>query len=227
MTPSDRPFPTQGDLCREQLERRGVPYFVDVQADVALRLSRLSREARAAFAVACAERLMRRHEGLPKGEQRAFTLGWRPVLDAIWQGLERGDEGSLRLVREALAAFRAGPYDHDDGPDGPDDADEDAAAASLHAAECFAGGDDRSAEWAGCRAIDAAFSIASDELQLETDDFVWAPAAELMPLAREAMHWAVQGELGRQVAELGMLERDGVTAAVLEALNAGGGMALT
>ena len=128
----------------------------------------------------------------------------------------------MRLVREALAAFRAGPYDHHDGQDGPDDADEDAAAASLHAAECFVGGDDGSAAWAACRAVDVAFSIASDELQLETDDFVWDPAAELMPLAREAMHPAVQGELERQVAELGMLERDGVTGAVLVALTRAG-----
>jgi hypothetical protein len=218
VTPHEKQFPTQGDLCREQLRRRGIPYFGDVQADVARRLSRLSPEARAAFAVACAERVMRRHERLPSREQRPFALGWRPVLDAIWQGLERGDEQSARRVRDALANFHASPYDHDDGPDGLDDADDDAAAASIYAAECFAGGDAQSAKWAAGRGVDLAFSIADDELQLDPNDFVWDPEAEPMPFAKEAMHHAVQEELRRQVADLELLERHGVSAAVLDRL---------
>lgn len=226
MTSPDRPFPTQGDLCREQLERRGVPYPLDVQADVALRLSRLSSEARTAFAVACAERLMRRHEGLPKAQQRPFTLGWRPVLDAIWQGLARSDENSMRRVQEALAAFRAGPYDHGDGQDGPPDADEDAAAASLYAAESFVGGEARAAEWAAARAIEPAFEIAGEELEDGRGGIAEEAARELTPLAREAMHPAVQGELGRQVKDLGVLERNGVTGAVLVKLRADGGSTL-
>ncbi len=222
MTPPDRraPIPNLNDLCRVQLERSGVPHPMDVRADVALRLSRLSREARAAFAVACAERLMRRHEALPKGQQRRFTLDWRPVLNAIWQGLERGDEGEMRLVREALAAFRAGPYNHRDGQDGPDDADEDAAAASIYAAECFVGGEERAAEWAAARAIEAAFEIAGEELEDRRGGTGDQDARELTAEAREAMHPVVQGELGRQVRDLGVLERHGMTGEVLRRLQA-------
>lgn len=222
MPPSDRLNPHPNDPCREQLQRRGVPYFADVQAQVARRLSRLSNDARTAFAAACAERLMQRHEALPKGQQRPFTLGWRPVLNAIWEGLERGDEGSRRRVREALDAFRAGPYNHHDGQDGPDDADKDAAAASLYAAESFVGGEPRAAEWAAVRAIEAAFEIAGAELEDARGGVVAEAERDLLAETREAMHPAVQGELGRQVRDLDGLERDGGMGAVLRALKAGG-----
>jgi hypothetical protein len=216
MTGYEKQFPTWGDLAREQVRRRGVPYFADVQAELQSHLERLPGEARKAFALACAGRLMRQHERLPK--PRPFTLGWRPVLDVMGRGLEglAGDAGDR--VREALNAFHASPFDHDLGPDGPDDADDDAAAASIYAAECFLSGDTGFAGLSAARAVDWAFSVADEELALDPNDFVWDPAAELMPLAREAMHPAVQGELRRQLADLELLEREGVTARVLRSL---------
>jgi hypothetical protein len=216
LTDYNKQFPTWGDLAREQLRRRGVPYFADVQAEIQSRLERLPGEARKAFALACAERLMRQHECVPN--PRPFTLGWRPVLDVMWHGLEglAGDAGDR--VREVLHAFHASPYDHDLGQDGPDDADDDAAAASIYAAECFVSGDARFAGLSAARAIDWAFLVAGEELALDPNDFVWDPAAEPMPLTREAMHPAVQGELRRQLADLDLLQRDGPTAGVLRSL---------
>ena len=161
---------------------------------------------------------MRWHERLPAREQRPLTLGWRPVLDEIWYGLGHRGQQSGHRVREALARFHASPYDHQDGQDGPDDADEDAAAASIYAAECFASGDAQPAEGAAGRAVDLAFRIADEELRLDPNDFVWDPAAEPMPLAKEAMHPAVQEELRRQLADLELLQRQAVTAAVLDKL---------
>lgn len=209
-------FPTHGDLAREQVSRCGLLYFEDVQADIQLRLGRLPVEARRAFALACAERLMRRHEDLPS--PRPFTLGWRPLLDAMWLGLEGVARDADDRVREALRTFHASSFDHDLGQEGPDDANQDAAAASIYAAECFACGDAEFAGLAAERAVDSVFVIASDDLALEPNAFAWDPAAEPMPLAQEAMHPAVQAELERQLSELELLEREGATAGVLRRL---------
>jgi hypothetical protein len=189
-----------------------------VELEVERRLERLTPEARKAFSLACAERLMRWHEGLREDEQRPFTLGWRPVLDTMWRGLEGVCTEAVQRVQEALASFHASPYDHDEGQDGPDDADEDAAAASIYAAECFVNGDSQSAFWAASRALELAFRLADEELQLDPNDFVWAPSAEPMPLTREAMHPAVHWELQRQLSDLSMLEREGLNRNALDKL---------
>jgi hypothetical protein len=211
-------YPTQGDLAREQVHRHGFLFFDDVENEVRDRLTRLPAETRATFALACATRLMTKHERLPASEQRPFTLGWRPVIDIMWSGLADEREDALQGVREALRAYHDSPYDHDDGPDGPQDADEDAAAASIYAAECFTHGAVEDACWAAGRAVEAAFRVAQRELQLDPNDFIWDPDAEPMPLAKESMHPAVQSELRRQLADLEELERAGVTTAVLQRL---------
>jgi hypothetical protein len=208
-------YPTQGDLAREQLRRRGVPYFADVQIEVGDRLKKLRKGPRTAFALACADRLLRWHEHLRKTEQNDFSLSWRPVLDEMWPGLATDSEEVQKHVRRALDTFHAGPYDHDDGPDRPDDADEDAAASCIYACQCYLTGDVESACWSASRAVDLAFRLAGEELKLDPNDFEWDPAAAPMPLAREAMHPAVQEELRRQVSDLELLERDGVTPNVL------------
>jgi hypothetical protein len=102
-------YPTWGDLAREQLRRRGFLYSGDVQEQVREQLGRLPMRARKTFAVLCAERLMVRHQNLPQAEQRPFTLGWRPALDAIWEGLNTENEDYIRQVEAALDAFYASP----------------------------------------------------------------------------------------------------------------------
>jgi hypothetical protein len=119
-------------------------------------------------------------------------------------------------VSEALRAFHHSPFDHADGPDGPNDADDDTAAASIYAAECYLSGDTQPACSAAERAIDAAFNIAQKELQLDSNEFRWAPTAEPPPLAKESMHPAVQAELRKQLAALVELEQGGVTSANLK-----------
>ena len=91
---------------------------------------------------------MARHERLPISEQRPFTLSWRPVLDAMWVGLAGQREEASQVVTEALRAYYHSLYNHSDGPDGPNDADENAAAASIYAAECFLDGGVAEACWA-------------------------------------------------------------------------------
>jgi len=180
-------FPTQGDLAREQLRRRGIPYFADVRVKVNQQLSQLSDICRAAFALACAERLMRRHEQLPVEKQSAFTLGWRPLLDVMWLGLEGQQPEASHKVQKALEEFYASPFDHRKGQDALPGADEDAAAGSIYASKCFLKCDVQAAYWAAFRAVDAAFHIAVLELDLDWNAFEWDPSATPMPLAKEAM----------------------------------------
>ena len=199
-------YPTQGDLAREQLRRRGLPFFVDVQEEVKARLARLPAPAWKAFALSCAERVMQEHERLPPAERSPSAALWRPRLDALWTALRQGQEETLR---RSLAAWLREVDDLDDT---------DPAMPAVYAVECFAQGNAESAAWAASTAVDGAFEIAIAELQLDPNDFVWDPDAAPMPLAQEAMHSAVQGELAHQRETLTLLEARGVTPDVLDAL---------
>ena len=159
------------------------------------------------------------HEALPQEEQRPFTLGWRLVLDSMWDGLRGQGEGVSEQVRVALHAFDVSPYNHDVDPNGPQDADEDAAAASIYAAECFLSGDAKAAACAANRAMDHAFAVAGEDLQLDSQEFVWSPEAEPMPLAQEAMHPAVLKELRQQFADIEALEQQGIAPELLRRLS--------
>ena len=199
-------YPTRGDLAREQLRRRGVRYWVDVLEEMRLRLEQFTGEQRKIFALGCAERVMRLYESLPEEKRREYSLTWRPILDLMWDGFTGEKERVETRVKEALEAFYASPFDHEDGPEGPNDADEDAAAASVYAAECFDSGEVEPAYEASRRAIGVALQNAEEELQLDPNEFEWDPRAEPMPLAREAMHAVVQAELDKQLKDISVIE---------------------
>ena len=219
MTDETQKYPTWGDFAREQVRRAGMLYFADVEDEIRYRLDRLSVDARQAFALSYAHRLMCRHEQLPQSEQRPFTLSWRPVLDAMWIALTSPSPNTTRQVDDALEAYYTGPFNHNQGQDGPDDADEDAAAASIHAAECFRYGETKYAMRAASRAVDVAFKVAQDELEREGN--VYHPDLQRILFAKEAMSSAVQAELRRQLNDLDALERYGVTTEVLAQLKGG------
>jgi hypothetical protein len=146
-------------------------------------------------------------------------LSWRPILDVIWSGLAEQQPLALQRVQAALDAHRAGTIDYDDDSDEQYDVDsEDAAAASIYAAECYIAGEVQQACCAAALAVDAAFRIAEDDLGLDPNLFAWDPDAEPMPLSHEAMHQVVQTELRRQQADLILLEQHDLTANVFEQL---------
>ena len=210
-------YPTRGDLARVQLQQRGYLFFGDVLKDVERRLGEIAPESRKVFAVACAERLMQRHEDLPISDQCPFTLGWRPNINSMWLEFEDGNS-ALADVKEAMTAYHESVYDHADGQDGPDDADEDAAAASVCASECYLSGEAKPACAAASRAVSWVFRLADEELGLDDNDFVWDPNAEPSPLAKSCMLPVVQNELKRLLSDLDLLETQGVTAAVVQSL---------
>ena len=195
-------FPTRGDLAREQLRRRGVRYWVDELEKIHQRLEQFTEEQRKIFALGCAERVMRFHESLPVENQREYSLTWRPILDLMWDGFTGEKERVDTQVKAALEAFTLSQYYHDDGQEGPDDADEDSAAASIYAVQCYVSGEVKPAYEASRRAIGVALQIADGELQLDPNEFEWDPRAEPMPLAKEAMHVAVQAELDKQFEDI-------------------------
>jgi hypothetical protein len=196
--PPGRNRETWGDFAREEARRQGLLYFGDVDDDVRSLLTDLQPDARREFALACAERAMARHVQLPQDQQRGFTIEWQAVLAAIRAGLE-GDAAAAARVRAGLDAFHAGPYDHAAGQDGPDDADDDAAAAAIYAAECFLNGETEPAWWAAGRSVEMALAEAEDREAA-------APTPER--LARENLAPGVQAELRRQLDDLAAL-RDG------------------
>jgi hypothetical protein len=138
------------------LAARGLRNPVRVVSESENRLQGLQPESRAAFAVLCAQRIMDVHLRLPPSEQQPFTLSWVPVLEAIWAALNDPNNSSAKATVEShLNAFYKGPFNHDLGEKGPRDADEDAAAGSIYAAQAFCHGDVKSARWAASRLIDA------------------------------------------------------------------------
>lgn len=195
--------PVREDATRAELGRLGLSYFLDVRATARRILERTPGPARAAFAVAVAERLLREDEHLPPRERRPYAVTWRPVLDAVWRGLA-GDALAPRRVAAAVARFYVSPEFHDRRHDDPADADDHGTMASFYAAECYLHGCLDFAAWAGWRGFDAATVRAAG-------DTAWPHRrlAEVSPYAWELAHPAIQSELDHQLLDLELLSLDG------------------
>jgi hypothetical protein len=143
----------------------------DLDGTVAARLGGASDGERAVFCAAVAQRLMLAHEALPAEERRQFTLGLRPLLEAVWAAA-LGDAAAFDVIKRGLGTYYLGPYCHNDGPDGPDDADEHAAAAVLHAAEAYMHGCCDFALFVSGHAIEAAGELlpAGDDFAADDPD---------------------------------------------------------
>ncbi|MBB1255003.1 hypothetical protein [Streptomyces alkaliterrae] len=135
-------------------EGGGMDEWQRLASDVRERLTAASSGERTVFAAGVAERLMRRHESLPPEQRSPFTLGLRPLLDAVWEAA-LGDTAAFAAVKRGMGEYLLSDYFHNDGQDGPDDADEPAATAVLHATASHLYGCADFAVWAGMRAVDA------------------------------------------------------------------------
>lgn len=155
----------------------------DLDTTVAARLAAASDGERSVFCAAAAQRLMLAHEALPADERRPFTLGLRPLLEAVWDGA-LGDAGAFDRIKRGLGTYYLGPYCHNEGPDGPDDADEHAAAAVLHAAEAYMHGCHDFALFVSGHAIEAATDLPPRDEDF-ADDPEEARAEELRRQLRD------------------------------------------
>jgi hypothetical protein len=108
----------------------------ELEAELANRLADASWDERVVFAVGVAERLMRAQEALSADEQAEFTLGLRPLLNALWEAA-LGNATAFGEIKHGMGEYLLSEYCHNDGQDGPADADEPAAAAVLSAAAAY------------------------------------------------------------------------------------------
>ena len=191
----------------EELSARHLLNPLAIVSESEIRLQHLSSEARAAFALCCAQRCIDAHLKLPISERCQFTLSWVPVLALMWAALESPDYALARSsVQGYLSAFYEGPYNHDQGQDGPQDANENAAACAIYAAETFCRGDADSAKWAASRLIDAADAV----LQKEHRRF--------QPLVEDLAYPTMQEEGGWLLKILAMLESQAWSPALIPVL---------
>ncbi|MFD6426411.1 hypothetical protein [Streptomyces sp. NPDC060198] len=155
-----------------------------LSAQVEERLATVSAGERGVFAAAVAERLMSRHEALPEDERAPFTLSLRPLLDSVWDGV-LGDTSAFSAVNRGVAAYMLSEYCHNDGQDGPDEADESAAAATLHAAHAYLFGCRDFAVWTGERAVEAVDQHLQDLAERADDGAGGLPVDTDEALVRE------------------------------------------
>ncbi|MER6394284.1 hypothetical protein ABT236_38260 [Streptomyces sp. NPDC001523] len=148
------------------------------------RLEAASPSERGVFAAGVAERLMSWHEALPEDEQADFTLGLRPLLNSVWEGV-LGDPAVHTAVNHGLAEYMLSDYCHNDRLVGPDDAYEPASAATLNAAYAYLFGCTDFAVWASRRAIDDQHLEHLAGAELEEGDFLDTDKALIDELKRQ------------------------------------------
>ncbi|MFF2548052.1 hypothetical protein ACFVUY_36575 [Kitasatospora sp. NPDC058063] len=169
---------------------------------VAQRLAAASSSERKVFAAGVAERLLGAHEALPEGERAPFTLSLRPLLNSVWEGA-LGDTTAFKAVNRAMAGYMLSEYCHNDGQDGPDDADEDAAATVLLAANSYLYGVAEFAVWASRRAVEIvhrrAESHSPGQILAHIHDGVDLPDLENAPVPD------LLAELRRQLRDLDLI----------------------
>ncbi|TDT97278.1 hypothetical protein EDD99_5390 [Streptomyces sp. 846.5] len=164
----------------------------DLSAQVEERLKAMPSGGRRVFAAGIAERLMSWHEALPEDEQAPFTVGLRPLLNSVWEGV-LGDSTAFSAVNRGVAEYMLSEYCHNDGQDGPDDADESAAAATLYAAHSYLFGCHDFASWTSHRAVEAVDQHLEHLAEQEDD--------EPVPNSDEALAC----ELQRQLRDLDLI----------------------
>ncbi|WP_330296005.1 hypothetical protein [Streptomyces sp. NBC_00503] len=156
----------------------------DLVALVKEHLEAASSSERGVFATGIAERLMSWHEGLPEDERAGFTLGLRPLLNAVWEGV-LGDPAAYTTVNRGLAEYMLSDYCHNDRQVGPADAHEPAAAATLNAAYAYLFGCTDFAVWASGRATDDQHLEYLAGAELEEDDLLDTDKALIDELKRQ------------------------------------------
>ncbi|MFD0573392.1 hypothetical protein ACFQ0T_34365 [Kitasatospora gansuensis] len=169
---------------------------------MAERLAAASSSERKVFAAGVAERLLSTHEALPEKEQAPFTLSLRPLLNSVWEGV-LGDPTAFKAVNRRVAEYMLSEYCHNDGQDGPDDANEDAAATVLLAADTYLHGIAEFAVWASSRAVE----IIHRREQSPTPEQVMAHIYDgvALPDLEAALVPDLLAELRRQLRDLDLI----------------------
>jgi hypothetical protein len=125
---------------------------------------------------------MRTHEALPVREQAEYTLGLRPLLNALWEAA-LGNPTAFGEIKHGMGEYLLSEYCHNDGQNGPGDADEPAAAAVLYTAAAYLFGTSDLASTVSSRAVEAV-----DERLTTEDGYAGDPDGVLAAELHRQLH---------------------------------------
>lgn len=153
-------------------------------------LNRVPQRSRAAFAAACAERLMPAYRRFSEMTERGDPKALAQILERLWQDLQgltlKGDEleGILDTCTRLIPNEDVGVWVAEQA------AAEDCAAAVAYSIRCRQGGEAQDAAWAARRVYEALDNFIIGNESIDTNDL----GAEQLVLS----HPLMQAELDRQ-----------------------------
>jgi len=162
---------TIGDEAREEIKRRNLVWFEDVLNEVREAVTLMDADARASFAIAIAERVLKVVDhSSSEITSEASGLEANELISMTVQVLQHREDVEVSM-RTNLLYQRLGESEC---------ADDDRLASAMYAAKATTSGDPQSVLWATSRLLNAVFSLVSSG-----------------DLVAECAHPLVQAELSR------------------------------
>ncbi len=191
-SPQETMSKTRELTIREMVRQRRSLYYSDVLAGISAGLHPRSYSV---VAVACAERLLTRHLGLPENMRLPFTATLRHPMDCIWEILaDTANAARLRVeVTDTLQRFYNSPLNQkhlSDGQYWPGEAKWNAAAACIYAAESIVQHFSYAEGLAVSRLVDDAFARAAVGRKLSSRE-----SGKMSEVVERCCHPIVQHEL--------------------------------
>ncbi len=175
-------------------------------------LERLPQPLRAAFAAACAERLMPAYDAFSRSSGRGDPIALREILSRLWDDLAGNAMTSAELKSRIDDCMKLIPRE-DEGVWIPQQAAaEDAAAAVAYALRCRQNGRSQEAAWSARRLYEAHDHYVVTNGNIDTN----VAGAEALVLK----HPLIQTELMRQQRDLDELSNVGSVANAVSTLRA-------
>ncbi len=167
-------------------------------------IERLPPPARAAFAAACAERLLPAYVRFARRTEKGNPVALTDILAGLWADLTGSPMSDTEVDASVEMCMQLIPQE-DDGPWVPEQAAaEDAASALAYALRCRRTGSSREAAWAARCAYEAIDHYVVNHEKVDTN----IPGAE----ARVLAHPIIQSELARQQRDLSELHGSTISA---------------
>jgi len=168
------------------------------EANIVARLAQMPAQRRAAFAAACAQRLLPAYSRFASMTGMGDSEGVRSSLESIWKDLVGERILSEEEVSEAITSCTDRiPTEESPGWVPEQAVAEDAATAVVYALRCLKNGEAQEAAWAARCAYEAIdhYVINHENIDLNT------PGAEALIIS----HPLIQAEMARQRRDLDQL----------------------
>ena len=172
------------------------------EADLSEQLSKLPTTVRAAFAAACAQRMVHAYSQFALRSKQGNSEALKQILASLWKDLNGHPMSDSELDAQREAAMALSPQEEDEWIPGQGAA-EDAAASLTYALRCRRNGSVHEAVWAARRAYEA---IDEHIINREDIDINSREGEE-----RILKHPLMQTELSRQARDLDDLREGRIT----------------